>query len=60
MREKIKKFVIAVTCLSIWASLGTYVMMSRKQHYVSSVNIKFANAGAENGTATDGSLIKDD
>lgn len=60
MREKIKKFVIAVMCLSIWASLGTYVMMNRKQHYVSSVNIKFANAGAENGTATDGSLIKDD
>lgn len=61
--RKLKRFVtrtlVFATSMSIFVGAGTYVMLSKKQTYAASTNIKFVNAASVDGYAYDGSLIED-
>lgn len=62
--QKYKPIIMRCLCsivsISIIAGAGVYVLMSKKQTYTASTNIKFTNSDASNGYAYDGSLIKSD
>lgn len=59
-KKTIQKLLITALSLSVFAGAGVYKMMSKKQTYTASVNIRWSNAGSEDGRANDGTLIKDD
>lgn len=63
MIKKYKKFIIRTIIfslsLSIFASAGVYVLLSKKQTYKAEANIKFINAAAVNGYAYDGTPVKE-
>lgn len=61
--KKYKSFFSKVIIVSLSASIivgaGAYVVLSKKQTYKASTNIKFVNSAASNGYTYDGSKIED-
>lgn len=64
--EQIKKYkpfiiktIIVSLSLSIIVGAGSYVVLSKKQTYKASTNIKFVNSAASNGYTYNGSKIED-
>ena len=61
--SKLKTFIVRTIVfsisMSIFAGAGAYVLLSKKQTYTASTNIKFVNAAASDGYTYNGALIKD-
>ena len=61
--SKLKTFIVRTMIfsisMSIFAGAGAYVLLSKKQTYTASTNIKFVNAAASEGYTYNGALIKD-
>lgn len=51
---------VIILVASVIAAGGTYAVMSHKQTYSASVNLKFLNSSAKDGYAFDGTKISDD
>lgn len=58
-KPMITRLVITITSASILVGAGVYMILSKKQTYTASTNIKFISSSTEDGYAYDGTLIKD-
>ncbi len=59
LKAFIVRTIVFSVSMSIFVGAGAYVMLSKKQTYTASTNIKFVNSAASDGYTYNGALIKD-